>query len=985
MAGQYSTGSITITEGASFEASYSFGSGGLKDAEGTVNVSGDGTSWAVGTGGTVFGAAGKGTFNLSDGATATDNATTLGYQSGATGTANIEGANTQWTVGGASGIFNVGDYGHGELNVTKGAVVSVKNVAFVGNNANASGEIVISGEGSLFETAKQIDIGQTLTATGSVLISNEGAFEASDVVQVGNGGTGTMTIESGGSFSGTELRLGQTGTGKGTLLIDGEGSAATASSMVWIGFLGTGEATLSDGGTLEVTGPAGLMVSVAGGAGTLNIGAADGDAADAAGIVDAPGVQLGGKGTIVFNHTTEDYAFASSITSQNAGDGTLKVLAGETEISAANTRFSGRVDIASGTLLLGDDDALGTASVHATGGTLAFADTIASDNAISVDKGAFTLAVAGGAATQSGAISGAAGISMEKTGAGVLNLTGDSSAFAGSTKVSAGTLVVGVGGSGMLGGSLEIASGATLAGTGLVEATKILAGGSHGPGNSVGSQTVAGDYFNAGTLVIEGGPDGFDRIVVKNGTVTLADATLSLDIAGGISGSLLLGSPYLIIENDGVDAVNGSFAPLPADTLLFIDTTVEYDAGTGNDVALSFARNDVGFADVAFTRNQRATASALDTLSPANPVWNALVLLGDGAAARGAYDALSGAEHATVEGLFVDASRFPRQAVLDRLRAAGGGVGASAQPVVSYAASPTAAEATPAGRALKAALLPATTERGVALWSTGYGSWADAGSTAEAAGYSADTGGALIGADTLVGQGWRLGVFGGYGYTSFDFDGEGGSGSADSWSLGAYAGNSWGPLALRTGLAYGWNDVESQRAVLFPGIAQQLKADYDAGLFQAFGEIGYAIQTPWAAFEPFAALAYVRLNRDGFTEQGGSAALDVASADMDTSFTTLGIRMEKDITLGTAAARLRGALGWQHAFGDITPEATQSFASGSVPFTVTGVPIAEDAALVEAGLDVMLTDAVTLGASYSGQFGDATTQNGFNATLKVQF
>ncbi len=76
--------------------------------------------------------------------------------------------------------------------------------------------------------------------------------------------------------------------------------------------------------------------------------------------------------------------------------------------------------------------------------------------------------------------------------------------------------------------------------------------------------------------------------------------------------------------------------------------------------------------------------------------------------------------------------------------------------------------------------------------------------------------------------------------------------------------------------------------------------------------------------------------------------------------------------------------GWRHAFGDIVPLTTQAF-FGSDSFTVAGVPIAEDAAVLEAGLDVLVGASTTLGVAYTGQFGDGVTQNGFNATLKVSF
>ncbi|MDF2812684.1 MAG: autotransporter protein, partial [Microvirga sp.] len=305
----------------------------------------------------------------------------------------------------------------------------------------------------------------------------------------------------------------------------------------------------------------------------------------------------------------------------------------------------------------------------------------------------------------------------------------------------------------------------------------------------------------------------------------------------------------------------------------------------------------------------------------------------------------------------------------------------AADETLAYAA-PAGPGGTEAGMALKAVAAPATTEA-LALWATGYGAWTDMDGNANAAGLTSDTGGFLVGADAAIGAGWRLGAVGGYGYTSFDFDGHA-SGSSDDWTIGAYAGNQWGPLGLRTGLAYTWQDVESSRSVAFPGFADRLKADYDAGTFQAFGELGYRIETGFVAFEPFAGLAYVSLDTNGFGETGGAAALTASGSGMDTTFSTLGLRLAKEVTIGSLAATLRGTIGWQHALSDVTPRATQAFL-GSVPFTVTGVPLAEDAALIEAGLDLSLAEATTLGLAYAGQFGDGTTQNSFNATLKVSF
>ena len=81
---------------------------------------------------------------------------------------------------------------------------------------------------------------------------------------------------------------------------------------------------------------------------------------------------------------------------------------------------------------------------------------------------------------------------------------------------------------------------------------------------------------------------------------------------------------------------------------------------------------------------------------------------------------------------------------------------------------------------------------------------------------------------------------------------------------------------------------------------------------------------------------------------------------------------------------LTGMLGWRHAFGDVDPEASLAFDTGSA-FTTLGTPVAQDAAVVELGLEAVITDDLTLGLSYSGQFADGSTEQGVNARFRLQF
>jgi outer membrane autotransporter protein len=256
--------------------------------------------------------------------------------------------------------------------------------------------------------------------------------------------------------------------------------------------------------------------------------------------------------------------------------------------------------------------------------------------------------------------------------------------------------------------------------------------------------------------------------------------------------------------------------------------------------------------------------------------------------------------------------------------------------------------------------------------------------TATQQGLDRSTGGVLFGGDAGFGDNWRLGVLGGYSHTSFDSDETASTGSAKNIHLGLYGGAEWGNIALRTGAAYTWHDVETQRAVAFPGFADRLSAGYDAGAAQAFGELGYRMETGSFRFEPFAGLAYVNLRTDGFTETGGASALTSTASTTDTAFTTLGLHAETDFSLGSLDATSRGTIGWRHAFGDVTPAASLAFAGGSA-FEVEGLPIARDALLLEAGLDTAVTNAASIGLSYAGQVASKAQDHSFKANLTVKF
>ncbi len=568
-------------------------------------------------------------------------------------------------------------------------------------------------------------------------------------------------------------------------------------------------------------------------------------------------------------------------------------------------------------------------------------------------------------ASYAGTVSGVG--NLLKQGDGLLQLTGDSSAFAGATLVESGVLSV----AGKLGGTVDVRPGARLQGNGSIGTVSVA--GTVAPGNSIGTLNIAGDIYlvSGSTYEVEVAGNGASDRIAATGKATLAGSKVAVTALDAKT-SYLDGRSYTILTAAG--SITGSFDPAVLSRSAFLDAALLQSANT---IDLKIALKETGpvFGKVANTYNQKQTAGALDTLQQSGAplaLYNKLLLL-SADEARAAFDGLSGEVNAsTVTGLLED-SRFTRDAINDRLRSAFETVGAEPLPLIGYGED---------AQDIKTASFAPAERYGA--WGSVFGSWGHFGSDGNAAKLSRSIGGFVTGVDGLITDDVRLGFLAGYSHSSLRVDDRRSSASADNYHLGIYGGTAWGALALRSGLAYTWSQIDSSRQVAFPGFTDSLTGDYRAGTTQVFGELGYGIKAGTVAIEPFANLAYVNVHTNGFSEQGGASTLTVYGGSNDSTFTTLGFRASSDLDIGAARATVRGMIGWRHAYGDVTPTVSQAF-TGSNAFTIAGAPIAKDAAVIEAGLDLAIAPQATLGVSYHGQVGSRTSDHGVRADLNIRF
>ncbi len=580
--------------------------------------------------------------------------------------------------------------------------------------------------------------------------------------------------------------------------------------------------------------------------------------------------------------------------------------------------------------------------------------------------------------------------SLEKLGDGHLILEGKNS-YTGSTWVRGGTLSVNgsltsevtVDGSGIGVVNPETGivttTGGTLGGTGSIGALSVHSGGTVAPGNSVGTLHAASATFDKGSkLAIEVNDQGkMDQLAVNGdvrlfgGVVTVSPESGGAAFAPDTTLALLKQAPsHTYNQSILTGTISGTFDRIePAYT--FIGGTLNYEPA---NVILTLARNKAAFADFANSRNGKAIAANIDSLGFGHALYDKVVVNTVPDSLADDFNSMSGEIHASVQGVLAEDSRFVRDAASDRIRAAfGDGTGGkAAAPVLAY--GPDGAD--------KTGILASADTRRTAIWAEGYGSWSNRDSDGNAAGLSRNVGGFVTGLDGVIADSWRFGLLAGYGNTSLK--GGGSSASADSYQMGVYGGTRINALTLSLGASLAHHDIDTDRTASLGSIMDSDNASYAAKSVQVFGEASYRFDTAYAALEPFAGAAYTNLKTDGFSETGGITALSSHGDTTELTTTTLGIRASHGFALGeTTTLTAHGMAGWRHAFGDTTPTASLAFASSSV--SIDGLPIATDTGLVEAGFDVNLGKATSLGISYNGQFSSQAHDNAVKADLTVRF
>jgi outer membrane autotransporter protein len=489
------------------------------------------------------------------------------------------------------------------------------------------------------------------------------------------------------------------------------------------------------------------------------------------------------------------------------------------------------------------------------------------------------------------------------------------------------------------------------------------------PGNSIGTMNVNGDFnqLAEGTLQIEINDSGGTDLLAVTGDVEL-NGTVDVQAE---SGTYADGMTYDFLTYGGTRT--GTFSSV-TDNLPFLNAELVYGTGV---VQILLVQSHTPYVDVAQTYNQRSVAAYLDA-HKAGATGDLVTVLTEldsltSPAARTAFNATSGEIYGSLSTVGIENHESFLGEIALQLRSRSlnrgrfGLASSSADSLRKLDQLQTIVrgqnECDDCGCSGCNKIACCDHQ----AWISGYGIGANLAGNGNASGLNYSTGGTAFGLERYVNACTLLGFAAGYSQTGVHLDDRFDRSTIDSGQLALYfhrdTGNSYA-----TGIAaYAYNDYDSSRQVTVGTIARRATAKYGGNAFSFYVERGRNFYFRRATFQPFAALEYIQLHQNGFTESGAdSLNLTVGGVGADAFRSLLGSRIASDFRLrGGRLLSLEGRALWRHEFLDEARVLDASFAGqpGS-PFVVDGINVDRDTAILGTGLTLYLNRHAKLYTNY---------------------
>ncbi|HEY0330705.1 MAG TPA: autotransporter domain-containing protein [Rhodopseudomonas sp.] len=529
--------------------------------------------------------------------------------------------------------------------------------------------------------------------------------------------------------------------------------------------------------------------------------------------------------------------------------------------------------------------------------------------------------------------------------------------------------------------NVTVGNTGVLAGTGTVASTIVTSGGALQPGNG----TAGSSLKINGSLALQSGALYVVQVSSAGAPLTSVSGTAAL--AGGVqvaspTSSYKFNTPTTILNSAGLGG--SRFATLTTPT--GISGALSYSA---NAVSLNLSSSLGQIAGA--NANQRAVGAALDSAFNAAGSSGALGGIFAGNVGQNLAQAAGQAATGTQQTTFNAMTQFTGL-LLDPTIAGRGAAGGAAPGALSFADEDGGANAYAAtgrkrsgtereayGLITKAVPRSTVYDPRWSVWAAGFG------------GSQSTDGNVALGSETTTSRIYGVAVGADYyfspetvagfalagGATNYSLGNGLGSGKSDLFQAGAFVRHSVGPTYLSAALAYGWQDITTDRTVTIAGTSQ-LRAQFNANALTGRVEGGYRLVAPVAeiGITPYAAGQFTTFDLPAYGETalaGASAfALNYASKDVTDTRSELGLRGDKSYALNEAILTLRGRAAWAHDFNnDRSIGATfQSLPLAS--FVVNGAAQAHDLALTTASAELQWRGGISVAATFEGEFSDVS-------------
>jgi uncharacterized protein with beta-barrel porin domain len=919
------------------------------------------------------GAGGAGAAQVGYTATATDNSSASNLQliggAGGAGGASATGSGGAGGTGGAGSFFLAG----GTEIVGTGTLLSGGNGGAggsggAGNGANGAGGVGVVGENLAVVNAGTIRGG----------LNGDGVTRANAIEFTG--GANTLTLSGGWQLIGgialdttsTSLSFNQSTTqtvanlitGSGSVIQNGTGTLVLSGANTYSGITTVDNGTLSlahatagvidaastsfvdlNGGALRfaVSGTFGNAINFTANTGTISATTATtatltGEFLPGPSNVHAVFGSATDTGTIVFAASSLP---GSQLATLEVAGGTLQAGAGNTSLGTS-TAGAGTTQIDTGGTLDFNGNNATIANLQGTGGTL----TNASGATTTIDAGTFR-----------GVIAGAGAVTI----AGNTTLSGTNT-YTGATTVNVG--VLNVTGSIATSALTTVNANAALTGTGAVGATQINAGGVFAPGSGTPgtSMTVASLAFASGAFYAVSINPTTASFANVNGAANLGGATVSATFANGS----YISKQYTILTAASLGGT--TFNATVANTNLpsnFHDT-LSYDATHAYlNLTLNFAAPNFGNG---LSGNQNAVGNTLiNFFNTSGSIPMAFGALTPAGLTQVSGETATGSQQTTFDAM----GQF-MGLLTDPFMNRSGGAGAPSSSS-GYAATSNPTDAF----AMFTKAPPQTFEQRWSVWAAGYGgSQSTSGNTVVGSNNTtSNVAGTAVGADYLISPNTIAGFALAGGGTSFSVA-NGGTGRSDLFQAGAYVRHNEGPAYISAALAYGWQDITTNRTVTAAGL-DHLRAEFNANAWSGRVEGGYRFATYGVGITPYAAAQFVTFDLPAYAEQAiagaNTLALAYGAKDVTDARSELGIRTDKSWLVSDGIFTVRARFAWAH---DYDPNRSIAATFQTLPgasFVVNGAAQAADSALVTASIEKKWRNGWSAAATFEGEFSNVTS------------